>query len=68
MRALPNRSSDLPAMFVNINRSKRSVVLDLEEPAGKRALIRLFETADVVVQNSCLVVEHPERLVVSRRG
>ncbi|MCD2195759.1 CoA transferase [Actinomycetospora endophytica] len=51
VRALPNRSGDLPAMFVNINRSKRSVVLDLKESEGKQALLRLFETADVVVQN-----------------
>jgi crotonobetainyl-CoA:carnitine CoA-transferase CaiB-like acyl-CoA transferase len=51
VRALPNRSGDLPAMFVNINRSKRSVVLDLKDPEGKKALLRLFETADVVVQN-----------------
>jgi crotonobetainyl-CoA:carnitine CoA-transferase CaiB-like acyl-CoA transferase len=51
VRALPNRSGDLPAMFVNINRSKRSIVLDLKDPEGKQALLRLFETADVVVQN-----------------
>ena len=51
IRSLPNRSGGLPAMFVNINRSKRSVTLDLKTPDGVRTLLRLFETADVVVQN-----------------
>lgn len=51
VRSLPNRSGGLPAMFVNINRSKRSLTLDLKSADGVRALLRLFETADVVVQN-----------------
>lgn len=51
VRLLPNRSGDLPAMFVNINRSKRSVTLNLKSDDGVATLLRLFETADVVVQN-----------------
>ena len=51
VRSLPNRSGGLPAMFVNINRSKRSVTLNLKSAEGVRTLLRLYATADVVVQN-----------------
>ena len=51
VRSLPNRSGGLPAMFVNINRSKRSLTLNLKSEDGVRTLLRLFATADVVVQN-----------------
>jgi crotonobetainyl-CoA:carnitine CoA-transferase CaiB-like acyl-CoA transferase len=51
VRSLPNRSGDLPAMFVNINRSKRSLTLNLKSEDGVRTLLRLYATADVVVQN-----------------
>jgi formyl-CoA transferase len=37
--------------FLSVNRNKRSVALDLKQEAGRRALWRLFERADVVVEN-----------------
>lgn len=37
--------------FAMVNRSKRSVSLDLKSPAGKEALIRLVREADIVVEN-----------------
>jgi crotonobetainyl-CoA:carnitine CoA-transferase CaiB-like acyl-CoA transferase len=51
VRSLPNRSAGLSAMFVNVNRSKRSLTLNLKSPGGVEVLKRLVQTADAVVQN-----------------
>lgn len=51
VRSLPNRSGGLPSMFVNVNRSKRSLTLDLKSARGRETLLRLIAKADVVVQN-----------------
>ena len=37
--------------FINMNRNKRSVVLDLKTQAGRRTFHKLVETADVLVEN-----------------
>ncbi len=39
------------AYFASVNRNKESIVLDLKLPAGKDALLRLLDQADVVVEN-----------------
>ena len=51
VRALRNRSHGLASMFVNINRSKRSLTLDLKQARGVETLHRLVADADVLVQN-----------------
>jgi crotonobetainyl-CoA:carnitine CoA-transferase CaiB-like acyl-CoA transferase len=38
-------------LFLNLNRNKRSLVLDLKTTAGKEAILKLIATADVVVYN-----------------
>jgi len=42
---------DEAAYFVNLNRNKRSVALDLKHPEGRALFFRLLETADVVLEN-----------------
>lgn len=37
--------------FVNLNRNKESVVIDLKHPEGKELFFRLMERADVVLEN-----------------
>jgi crotonobetainyl-CoA:carnitine CoA-transferase CaiB-like acyl-CoA transferase len=47
----PARHEDMGPIFLNTNRNKRSVVLDLKNPAGAQALKRLLEDADVLMYN-----------------
>jgi len=42
---------EFSAMFVSSNRGKRSIALDLKQPAALEALYRLIATTDVLVQN-----------------
>jgi crotonobetainyl-CoA:carnitine CoA-transferase CaiB-like acyl-CoA transferase len=50
-RAANNRRNGFSASFLNNNRNKRSVALDLKNPAALDAMLRLLGTADVFVQN-----------------
>jgi formyl-CoA transferase len=63
--------------FVMLNSNKRSVVLDLKTDAGRRALLDLVETADVLIENFApgtmerlqlgaeRLLEHNPRLIVA---
>ncbi len=48
---LPTRHARMGAMYLNTNRSKRGIVLDLKRPAGRDALLRLAAGADVLLYN-----------------
>ena len=50
-RAQNNRRGGFSAGFLNNNRNKRCIALDLRQPEAKTALKRLVATADVFVQN-----------------
>lgn len=50
-RSAANRQNGFAASYLNNNRNKRSVALDLKHEAGRAALWRLIEGADVFVQN-----------------
>ncbi len=45
----PGRSAGMGHFFLNANRNKRSIVLDLKQPAARDALLKLVETADALI-------------------
>ncbi|MDF1855302.1 CoA transferase [Pseudooceanicola sp.] len=47
----PTRNAGMGAVFLNTNRSKGSVALDLKTPEGRDVAIRLARDCDVVVSN-----------------
>ena len=47
----PRRSSGMGHIFMNVNRNKRSVVLDLKQDAARAACLAIAKQADVLVYN-----------------
>lgn len=45
------RSRGMGAAYLNCNRNKRSIVLDLTKEVGRKSLHRMVESADVLVHN-----------------
>jgi crotonobetainyl-CoA:carnitine CoA-transferase CaiB-like acyl-CoA transferase len=50
-QAWPFRNPGMGAIFLNVNRNKRSVALDLKKPAALEACLALAKSADVLVYN-----------------
>ncbi|WP_121065915.1 CaiB/BaiF CoA transferase family protein [Chachezhania antarctica] len=50
-RQVAGRRGGFSASFLNNNRGKRSVTLNLKDPRGVQAVLKLCETADVFIQN-----------------
>jgi crotonobetainyl-CoA:carnitine CoA-transferase CaiB-like acyl-CoA transferase len=51
LRKYPSTLEAESRAFLGVNRSKRGIVLDLKQPDGKAALMKLVRTADVLVHN-----------------
>lgn len=49
--ALPTKSPRMGAPFLNFNRNKQSVCLDVKKPEDKEALLGLLKQADVFISN-----------------
>ncbi len=50
-RMVPPEIRGESAAFMMMNRNKRGIVLDLKSDQGRQALLRLLQTADVVIEN-----------------
>lgn len=50
-RGAGNASSTVTSIFLNNNRNKRALALDLKQSQGVDLFFRLAETADVIIQN-----------------
>jgi crotonobetainyl-CoA:carnitine CoA-transferase CaiB-like acyl-CoA transferase len=50
-RMLPPDVNGEAAAFMMMNRNKRGIALDLKQPEGREALLRLLDRADVVIEN-----------------
>jgi crotonobetainyl-CoA:carnitine CoA-transferase CaiB-like acyl-CoA transferase len=51
MRHIGNTRNGLTAGFFSCNRGKRSISLDLKQPQAREPVMKLIETADVLIQN-----------------
>lgn len=50
-RVLGSEADPGMALYLGCNCSKRSIVLDLKQEAGRNALFKLAKTADVIMHN-----------------
>ena len=80
-RTGPSTEEGMSAIFLGVNRSKKSVVLNLKQPAAQVALHRLLDTADVFLHSmrpqklgrldldpASVMARHPQLVYVSLLG
>ncbi len=47
----PMKNRGMGHLFLHLNRNKKSIILDLKQPAGRDALLRIVAQADVLIYN-----------------
>ena len=47
----PMASPGMGHLYLNLNRGKRGIVLDLKQPQGREALLRMVSATDVLIYN-----------------
>ena len=47
----PPFTKGMASYFINVNRNKRSIAMDLKETAGKEILFKLLEQTDILIEN-----------------
>jgi len=47
----PSRSGAMGGIFMHANRSKRSIVVDLKNPAGRNVALQLAAKSDILIYN-----------------
>jgi crotonobetainyl-CoA:carnitine CoA-transferase CaiB-like acyl-CoA transferase len=80
-RTGPSTEDGMGAIFLGVNRGKRSVVLDLKQPQAREALLKLVDTADVLMHSirpqklqaiglapEALMARHPRLVYVGLHG
>ncbi|MBL4754024.1 MAG: CoA transferase [Flavobacteriales bacterium] len=50
-RAIPPLTKHISTFFLTVNRNKKSITLDMRKQAGREVLLKMIETADVVVES-----------------
>jgi crotonobetainyl-CoA:carnitine CoA-transferase CaiB-like acyl-CoA transferase len=50
-RTGPSTEDGMGAIYLGVNRGKKSVVLDLKQPSGRQTLLKLVDTADVLMHS-----------------
>ena len=47
----PHRTAGMASLFLGVSRNKRSIILDLKQPAAQDALLRLVDGADILIHS-----------------
>ena len=50
VRLVPPRIKEESALFLTVNRNKKSVTLNLKDPRGVEAFLKMVETADLIIE------------------
>lgn len=64
----PTRNAAMGPLFLNVNRSKRDISLDLKRPESRDAILRLLKSSRCINHQYSAPRNGPPRLVLRRSG